>query len=329
MEQTMKTKTVVTVLAAALMIAGAVFIPSLVAGQNAGAGNHGFSGVNQDGKETTGIFSVRAEAAEIRNLQAYLEVNGNIVSEQQLTVMPETAGKLVSVKTGLGETVRKGELLAEIDPSRPGSDYSLSQVYAPVSGIVTSSPVATGSTVSTNTGLFTVAAAGSLEIEAMIPEREVGQLRKGLRAEIKLEAFPGETFTAELVRLSPVLDPSSRTKKITLRFLADDLRINSGMFAKIKLNTRSYENVISIPHEAITEKRGSTVVYVINGDAINTDSINTNTNNVSVSMREVISGVSIDGETEIKSGLEAGEKVVVQGHQFLTDGAYVRVIGRI
>jgi multidrug efflux pump subunit AcrA (membrane-fusion protein) len=46
-----------------------------------------------------------------------------------------------------------------------------------------------------------------------------------------------------------------------------------------------------------------------------------------VSMREVVLGVTIDGETEIKSGLKAGESVVVQGQQFLTDGAQVRILG--
>jgi RND family efflux transporter MFP subunit len=271
------------------------------------------------------VFTVRAEAAEIRNLQAYIEVNGNIVSEQQVAVVPEAAGKLVSMKASLGSTVRKGDLLAEVDPSRPGAEYALSPVYAPVSGVVASSPVPVGSTVSTGATLLTLAAAGSLEIEALIPEREVGQLHRGLRAAVRLEAFPGEAFTAELTRLSPVIDPASRTKKITLKFLADDPRINAGMFARIKLNTRSYENVISIPQQAVTDKRGSTVVYVVNTNTINTDTNNT----PSVTMREVSLGVNIDGEVEIKDGISAGETVVIQGQQFLTDGAAVRVIGRI
>jgi multidrug efflux pump subunit AcrA (membrane-fusion protein) len=45
-------------------------------------------------------------------------------------------------------------------------------------------------------------------------------------------------------------------------------------------------------------------------------------------MREISAGVSVDKEVEIKSGLAPGEAVVVQGQQFLTDGAPVRVIGR-
>ena len=181
--------------------------------------------------------------------------------------------------------------------------------------MVVSSPVPEGSTVSPATGLFTIAEAETVEIEALIPEREVGQLRAGLEAEARLEAFPGEVFPAELVRLSPVVDAVSRTKKVTLRLLRDDPRIEPGMFARIKLNTRSYENVISIPQDAAIDKRGKTTVYVLapGGDVPR------------VHVREVETGVSVDGELEIKRGLSAGEKVVVQGQQFLTDGAAVRV----
>jgi multidrug efflux pump subunit AcrA (membrane-fusion protein) len=331
----MKTKTAVTLSIAAVIAAGLVFIPSMVTGQNSGT-EAGGTGREKNGSHTSGetkpaaVFSVRTSEAEIRNLQAYMEVNGNIISEQQVAVVPEASGKLVSMKAALGSTVGKGDLLAEVDPSRPGAEYALSPVYAPVSGVVASNPVSIGSTVSTGTTLLTLAASGSLEIEALIPEREVGQLHTGLRAAVRLEAFPGESFAAELTRLSPVIDPASRTKKITLKFLADDPRINAGMFARVKLNTRSYENVISIPQQAVTDRRGSTVVYVVNTDTINTDAINGDSFNTPIArMREVSLGVSIDGEVEIRDGISAGEAVVVQGQQFLTDGAAVRIIGQI
>jgi multidrug efflux pump subunit AcrA (membrane-fusion protein) len=312
-------KLVILIIVAALG-AGFIFIPQRLAGSNAaipgmgpgpGMGRPGGPG----GRGQNTVFAVRTASAERRTLQAYIEVNGNIVSERQVAVVPDAAGKLVSMKLSLGSLVQKGALVAEVDPSRPGTAYSLSPVYAPISGTVVSNPLTVGSTVSTGTTLLTLAAAGSVEIEAAIPEREVGQLRTGLRADVFLEAFPGEVFTAEVIRLSPVLDPVSRTKQIVLRFIREDPRINPGMFARIKLNTRTYQKVVSIPEEAIVENRGMTVVYVLSDDG------------AQVSMREIEAGVSVDGETEIKSGLASGEEVVIQGQQFLTDGARVRVIG--
>ncbi|MDR2476817.1 MAG: efflux RND transporter periplasmic adaptor subunit [Treponema sp.] len=296
-----------------LVIAGLIFGPSLLARLNmpfteSGSGRTG-------GSRTNTVFTVRIEEAQLRSLQVYIEVNGNIKNKEQVTVVPETAGKLVFMGTALGAVVGKGDLLARVDSSRPGMQYLLSPVYAPVSGTVVSNPVSVGSTVSIATPLLIIAPAGSIEIEALIPEREIGQLRVGLPAEVRLEAFPGEIFPAQVVKLSPVVDPASRTKSITLRFINEDPRINPGMFARLKLNTRTYENVISIPQDAVVQIRGSTAVFVLSETADQ------------VSIREVSLGVTVDGEVEIKSGLNAGDKVVVQGQQFLTGGAAVRVLG--
>jgi multidrug efflux pump subunit AcrA (membrane-fusion protein) len=305
---------IVVVLAIAM---GLIVIPSLATGMrgNVQAPGPGGPGRPNGAGAANTVFTVRTADAEIRSLQAYIEVNGDIVSAQQVAVVPDAGGKLVSIKTRLGSRVTKGALVAEIDPSRPGSQYSYSPVYAPVSGMVVTSTEPEGSTVSTATTLFTIAVGEDIEIEALIPEREVGQLRVGLGAEVHLEAFPGEVFRAEVIRLSPVVDPASRTKKVTLRFTRNDSRVNPGMFARIKLNTRIYQNVVSIPQEAIVENRGVSGVFVLSSDGNR------------VNLRGVIPGVTVDGEVEIKSGLDAGEKVVVQGQQFLTDGAVVRVIG--
>jgi multidrug efflux pump subunit AcrA (membrane-fusion protein) len=312
-------KKFILLLIVAALAAAFAFIPQRLAGNGgAAAPGPGGPGGGPGTQDRNTVFAVRTAEAERRTLQAYIEVNGDIVSGKQVAVVPDAAGKLISMKVGLGSPVQKGALVAEVDPSRPGTVYSLSPVYAPVSGTVVSNPLTAGSTVSTGTTLLTLAAAGSVEIEAAIPEREVGQLRAGLRADVFLEAFPGEVFAAELIRLSPVVDPVSRTKQIILRFSREDPRINPGMFARIKLNTRTYQDVVSIPEDAVVENRGTTVAYVVSPG---------NEGEETVRMREIETGVSVDGEVEIKNGLESGEAVVVQGQQFLSDGAGVRVIG--
>jgi multidrug efflux pump subunit AcrA (membrane-fusion protein) len=307
----MKTKKTILVVAVLAIAVGLIFFTSMTTGKKDAA----------DEAQVTPatVFTVRTEDSETRTLQAYIEVNANIVNGHQVAVMPDAGGRLVSMRVNLGSVVQRGQLIAEVDPSRPGTDYSLSPIYAPVSGMVVSTPQTVGSTVSTATSLMTLAVNGSIEIEALIPEREVGQLRTGLNASIRLEAFPGETFAATVTQVSPVLDPVSRTKKITMRFDQNDTRINPGMFARVKLNTRTYENVVSVPQEAVVEHRGKTVVYVLEMDKSSA---------TNVRAQEVSTGVNVDREVEIKNGLTAGEIVVVQGQQFLTDGAPVRVLGR-
>ena len=301
-------KRVVIIAVVAVLVAGFLFVPTMLVGSSE---NNGMPG--KDGAGTASVFSVRTENAEERTLQSYIELNGDIVTEQQVSVLPDAGGKIVSLRVELGSQVRKGQLIAEVDPSRPGVSYSLSPVYAPISGTVTSTPMAVGSTVSTSTAITNISVMDKLEIELLVPEREVGQLKEGLKAEVQLEAFPGESFSATVVRVSPVVDPSSRTKKVVLHFDKNDNRINSGMFAKVKLNTRTYPDVVTIPADALVETRGSTYVYVMDGVD-------------KVQLREVVAGVNVDDFLEIKTGVNQGDTIVTQGQQFLTDGASVRVI---
>jgi len=260
-------------------------------------------------------FAVRTDVAEIKTLQAYIEINADVVSEEQVVVTPDAGGRLVSMLVAHGGSVQKGQLIAEVDPSRPGTVFENSPVYAPVSGNIVTTPLAVGSMVSTNTPLLTIAVNSSVLIVAKIPEREIGQLRTGLSAQVRLEAFPSETFTASLSHIAPVIDPVSRTKEIKLRFNRYDSRVTPGGFARVKLNTRNYPNVVSIPYQAIVEQRGGRIVYVYDPA------------DETVSIREVEIGVTVDGEAEVRSGVKANEIVVVQGQQFLSEGSKVRVIG--
>jgi RND family efflux transporter MFP subunit len=269
------------------------------------------------------VFSVRTAAAVRKTMQAYIEINGNIVAEQQVSVVPDAAGKLVSLEATLGSTVRKGQLIAQVDPSRPGASYSLSPVSAPITGIVVSGPAALGSTVTTGTTIMTIAASDAIQMEVNIPEREIGQLKTGLTATVTLEAFPGELFNAAIIQVSPVVDPTSRTRRIILNFDRQDSRVSPGMFARIKLKTRVYTDVVSVPAEALTEVRGISGVYIVEA----TDGGDQNTG--TAKFIEIEGGVSVDGETEIKSGLTGNEKVVVQGQQFLSSSAAVRIIGGV
>jgi multidrug efflux pump subunit AcrA (membrane-fusion protein) len=85
------------------------------------------------------------------------------------------------------------------------------------------------------------------------------------------------------------------------------------MFARIRINTKNYPDTLAIPVEAVINKHGARAVYVAQ--------------NSRAELREIVTGVTIDGLIEIKSGLSAGETVVIQGQQLLSSGATVRVIG--
>jgi multidrug efflux pump subunit AcrA (membrane-fusion protein) len=310
MEKNKTVKKAAVFMGTVIIAGGLLFAPSLLA-----AGNETKKAVSE--QRDMPVFSVKTAQADKQTLRAFLEVNGDIVSAQQTEVFPDTSGKLFSVQATLGQRVRKGDVIAEIDPSKPGMMYLPSPVYAPISGTVSKTPLPAGMTVSPGTSITTISVIENLEISARIPEREVAGLAVGLKADVSLQAYPGEVFAATVVYVSPVLDAASRTKLITLGFDKNDRRINAGMFARVRLNTRSYQDVLTVPTESVVHKHGVTAVYV---------AWSGQTDLHSAELRQVAAGVTIGGLTEIKAGLIAGEAVVVQGQQLLSDGAAVRVL---
>jgi RND family efflux transporter MFP subunit len=161
-----------------------------------------------------------------------------------------------------------------------------------------------------------LSAIDNLEINARIPEREIACLRTGLKAEVTLQAYPGEIFSAAISHVSPVLDTPSRTKLITLKFDRNDSRINAGMFARIRINTRTYSDVLAVPSGALAARHGESVVYVLRDEA----------GLLYAEQRGVTAGVTLDGWTEIRAGLDEGEAVVVQGQQLLSGGEALRLV---
>jgi cobalt-zinc-cadmium efflux system membrane fusion protein len=106
----MKTKkrirTSLTVIGVLLAAGGLLFGPSLLAGDGR---------TIQDEAIATPVYSVKTATVEKQTLNAFLDVNGDIISTQQADAYPDTAGKLISVKAALGAFVRKGDLLATLE----------------------------------------------------------------------------------------------------------------------------------------------------------------------------------------------------------------------
>ena len=214
-------------------------------------------------KEEARSVPVKTADAEKQTLQAYLEVNGNIINSNTVEVFSDVSGKLVSIKVRMGQRVTKGEAIAEVDSSAPGQHYLPRPVTAPISGTVGAVNFAEGAMVSPANSIALIAANDLLEIEARIPEREVSHLRTGLSAAVLLEAYPGETFSATVRKVAPAIDQQSRTKKIVLAFDKTDRGPEAGMFVRLRLNTQTYPGVVTVPGEAVLQRGGETFVYVL------------------------------------------------------------------
>lgn len=259
------------------------------------------------------VFSVRTLKAQNSVLHDYVSTNGEVEAQSSIEVFPDMGGKVRNVYVSLGSPVKKGSVIARVDPSEPGTQYALSPVYAPISGSIVSTPLKEGTTVSTNSVITIIGDVESLQITANVPERYVALLKTGLSADISLEAYPGVVFKATVSRVSPVVDAASRTKEIILNFDKKDSRINAGMFAKVTLFTRDFTGAVVMPSDSVVTKDSKNYAYVVTRD---------NT----VEQREIVLGEKVDGMVQILKGVSEGERIVVEGQTSLSDGAKIRDI---
>ena len=268
------------------------------------------------------IQAVRVEKLEAGNLRKFIELNGNIRAEKSMNVYPVVAGKITGTPVHLGSSVKKGDTVAYVDPSVPGSRYSLNEVTSPINGTVISIPLKEGTRVDTETAVAVIGDLSNLQIIAYVPERYVSYLKAGLEADILLEAYPDENFSATVTEVSPVIDEASRTKEVVFSFVKKDDRINAGMFADIKLFLKDYNEVISVPTSCIIEKNGEKFVYL-------TEDKNEDGKTTSVKLAKVTCDEEINNRTIVSfidaDNLSDSTRVITQGFETLQDGSVVNI----
>lgn len=265
-------------------------------------------------EETEAVFAVNATKAVPRTLDDYLSFGGNVQVADSVDIFPDTqSGKIAQLYVKVGDTVSRWQKVADVDPSRPGMEYNLSPVRAPVSGTIISFPLSRGATVSAQTSIGKIGSTGKLEIKTNIAERFISRVALNQSAELTFDAYPDVKFPAVLTEIDPTLDVSSRTLGVKLIVEPPDSRLKAGMYARIKLITDTKENVIVVPSTVIVNRNDESVVYVVN----------TQTNTAKACVVKL--GIKVDTYQEIEQGIAPGDLIVTKGQALLTDGAKVRV----
>ena len=116
-----------------------------------------------------------------------------------------------------------------------------------------------------------------------------------------------------MLRLSPAMDPQTHTFRAEVD--VDNARrlLRPGMFVEAAIIVERRTGVSVVPRDAVTDRAGRTVVFVIDGQR--------------AVRRNVSLGLGDDDQVEVREGVESGERIVVRGLETLTDGTRVRVVG--
>ncbi|MDT8297977.1 MAG: efflux RND transporter periplasmic adaptor subunit, partial [Spirochaetaceae bacterium] len=165
-------------------------------------GRPGPGGPNDAPEEV--VFAVNTTKSVLGPIADYFEINGEVVTASSVDTYADTQGILARLNVGLGDYVREGQIIAEVDPSRPGLTYALSPVKARVTGTVTSVHMDRGDAVNPQTPVVTIGDLNRLQVKTAIPERFISRIRLGMPAEVRLEAWPGQVIKLKVNEINPV-----------------------------------------------------------------------------------------------------------------------------
>ncbi|MGN0728269.1 efflux RND transporter periplasmic adaptor subunit [Treponema sp.] len=292
------------------VILAALFASSVMVackGKNSGAGEN---------EEAETVYAVNADVVQVGNLDNYLEFGGDISSVSAVDVYPDASGKISRITVAVGDTVHKDQIIAYVDPSRPGMNYSENPVKSPITGRVTSFPPTIGTMVSPSYSIAKVSDTDELQIKINVAERFISRIKENQKAIVTLDAYPGVEFIARVFEVSPVLDTTSRTMLAKLKVEPADSRIKAGMYARVKLITDTIETAVVIPNDAIIYRDGKPYVFVTNTADMST----------TVSMISIKEGLTVDNRTEIQEGLKAGDTIIIKGQSLLSDNSKVKIV---
>jgi membrane fusion protein (multidrug efflux system) len=190
-------------------------------------------------------------------------------------------------------------------------NLSYTNVVAPFSGRVVSRLVDVGQNVSAGTSLFVISDFDPLLAVVQVPSKEFKRLQVDQRVELTLDSNK-QRLHGRIKLVSPVIDPTSGTIKVTVEIHEYPAGTRPGDFAEVSIVTERRADTVLVPKIAVFTDRGEHVVFVAAD---------------STAERRVVSpGFEDDANTEILQGMTAGEKVVVKGQRSLKHGAAVKVL---
>ncbi|TAK90241.1 MAG: efflux RND transporter periplasmic adaptor subunit [Burkholderiaceae bacterium] len=187
-----------------------------------------------------------------------------------------------------------------------GAVHARVTITAPLSGVIAELGAREGMAVTTGVTLFRINGLATVWVNAEIPESAAAQVRPGTQVEAHAPALPGTVLKGRVSAILPEVSAATRTLKARVELNNPRAQLLPGMFATVNFTpSKVGKEVLLVPSEAVIQTGTRSVVMVAQGDG----------KFVAV---EVEPGIDSHGQTEIRTGLKAGQKVVVSG-QFLID----------
>jgi len=265
----------------------------------------------QELEKATEVIPVKVLRVELKELSEALEYTGNIKAQDEAIVYPKVSGKIIEKVKEDGIVINKSETIAYIDRDEVGLKFEKAPVESPLAGIVGRFYVDIGQNVTMQTPIALVVNMDKVKIDLDVPEKYLPRVSLGQEAQISVDAYPEEEFSGGVTKISPVVDLTTRTAPIEIIVDNPKHRLQSGMFAKVRLILKEHKNVPVILKEAVMGKEPDLYVYMVKDNK--------------AILKKVTLGLHQGPYFEVQEGLKEGDLVVIMGQQRLKDNAQVSV----
>jgi len=270
------------------------------------------SGVVVEKKPAVNGFVVKVVTVQKEDFTLSMDYVGSLKAKDEAGVFSKVTGKLVEYSVNEGDSVEKGQVIANIDRDESGLKFEMAKVESPLAGVVGRILMDKGAAIEPNKDLLAIIAdMDETSVKLDIPEQDIPFLKKGLKAFIKVDAYPDEEFQGEVFRVAEMVDPQTRTLPIEVRIPNKERKLKSGMFSRIKIIAAQLKDVLVLSQDAIVQELGEKFVFRVENDIAD--------------KRKVILGKRDNGKIEVISGISEGDTVIIFGQQGLKDGTRVTV----
>jgi len=245
-----------------------------------------FCGCNRENKplQANGApVEIKMKEVKRGDITEKLSEVGKLEPLSSVKVKSNVTGTVKKLLVDDGYTVKRGQLLAVIQPGREAEQYQSSEVRATASGVIIDKSVEEGDMVTSGLSeysggsvMMTIAEMSRMLVRVDINEVDIGKVKVGLAAKIRVEAFSDKQIEGKVTRISPMAKLSSDGKinvfntEVEVITKVPELRPGMKTVVEIKLDER--KNVLILPIEAVFEEKddetgvNEQVLYVCTGN---------------------------------------------------------------
>ncbi len=240
---------------------------------------------------------------ELLNQAARLLVEQNLASNETQSRLKDRSGGVVGARRRLLNFGVPEAFIDRIERDRKVPDTV--SWPAPRDGVVLERNAVDGQGFKAGDVLFRIADHSVVWVMANVAEGDLGALKPDQSVKVTTRAHPGRVFTGKVAVVYPHLMKETRTVRVRIELPNPDLALLPDMYADVDIATGSDEPVVAVPESAVIDSGARQVVILDRGEG-------------RFEPRDVKLGRKGDGYVEVTSGLQDGERVVVNGN-FLID----------